>query len=361
MIMDSIKGISLNVRGLKNETKRCYIFKWLNNKKVDFCFIQEAHSEKQYEAKWRLQSKYDIIFSHGTNNSAGVAILITREKDIEILQEERDASGRIVLVRIKHNNEQEYTLVNVYAPTKTSVNTQLQFLEALYIMLENHQGENLIMGGDWNTIIDNKKDKRGGVLEQYTKYQLQLKQFIRFHHLVDVWRVQNPDKTIFTWRQNLPYLETRLDYWLILEFLGLTTKSKILPDKVKTDHKPIEITISLSNNTQRGPGYWKFNCQLLYDDHYTEKIKTLIAEKKQEYELMEDKGLKWDIIKCKLRSFTITYEKKKKQNHSAHVKLLHKQQQELTDILDEYPQNVYVHERLRNVQQEIENILTLRN
>ncbi len=46
-------------------------------------------------------------------------------------------------------------------------------------MLENYKGDNLILGGDWNVILDNTLDKRGGNKAASNKYQIQLEMFIQ--------------------------------------------------------------------------------------------------------------------------------------------------------------------------------------
>ena len=33
--------------------------------------------------------------------------------------------------------------------------------------------------------------------------------------LVDIWRIRNPECKRFTWRQKNPFIQRRLDYWLI--------------------------------------------------------------------------------------------------------------------------------------------------
>ncbi len=33
--------------------------------------------------------------------------------------------------------------------------------------------------------------------------------------LVDIWRIRNPESERFTWRQRDPFIQRRLDYWLI--------------------------------------------------------------------------------------------------------------------------------------------------
>ncbi len=83
------------------------------------------------------------------------------------------------MIKVRNKCNEEYTLVNIYAPTKYNVNIQIQFLSKLEEMLENYKGDNLILGGDWNVILDNTLDKRGGNKAASNKYQIQLEKFIQ--------------------------------------------------------------------------------------------------------------------------------------------------------------------------------------
>ena len=62
---------------------------------------------------------------------------------------------------------------------------------------------------------------------------------------------------------------------------------------------------------QRGPGFWKFNASLLSDNKYVELLKENISQSKIDYCNIEDKSLKWDLIKMEIRAFTIRYSKRK--------------------------------------------------
>ena len=52
-----------------------------------------------------------------------------------------------------------------------------------------------------------------------------------------------------------------------------------------------------SNETKRGPGFWKFNNSLLMDKCYTEMITKQIPEFIAKYCNLNDKGLFWEMIK----------------------------------------------------------------
>ena len=50
---NSLKLVSLNVRGLSNFRKRRAIFTWCRKQKADLIFLQETHSTKESEYKWK--------------------------------------------------------------------------------------------------------------------------------------------------------------------------------------------------------------------------------------------------------------------------------------------------------------------
>ena len=64
---------------------------------LSFC---KRHAKKDIETQWRNECGGKILFSHGSSNSAGVAILI---------------SYLIVKAYIK---DKQYVLVKIYAPSK---------------------------------------------------------------------------------------------------------------------------------------------------------------------------------------------------------------------------------------------------
>ena len=55
--------------------------------------------------------------------------------------------------------------------------------------------------------------------------------------------------------------------------------AKIVPNIFFASHSAITLSISLENNeTEHGPGFWKFNHSLLSDKCYTEMITKQIPE-----------------------------------------------------------------------------------
>ena len=75
--MTEVKLLSLNIRGLQDSKKRREIFTWLkhNHKgSKSFILLQETHSKKEDELMWKNEWGAQILFSHGTSQSRGVAV-----------------------------------------------------------------------------------------------------------------------------------------------------------------------------------------------------------------------------------------------------------------------------------------------
>ena len=68
--------ISINVRGLRDQSKRRSIFSYLKDQNSKLYFLQETYSEANDEIIWRNAWGVKIFFSHGNKHSKGVCILI---------------------------------------------------------------------------------------------------------------------------------------------------------------------------------------------------------------------------------------------------------------------------------------------
>ena len=71
------------------------------------------------------------------------------------------------------------------------------------------------------------------------------------------------------------------------------------------------LKFSEGNETSRGPSYWKFNNSLLDDQHFvtslTERIHHIIDN---ELNMIEDVRTRWDILKYRIRQYSMKYSKK---------------------------------------------------
>ncbi len=68
---------SFNINGCRDTTKRLAMFNYLKQKNADIILLQETHSDLQNPIQWNCDWKGNILMSHETNLSDGVAILFS--------------------------------------------------------------------------------------------------------------------------------------------------------------------------------------------------------------------------------------------------------------------------------------------
>ena len=301
--------LSLNVRGINDFKKRRSVFYWIRRQNADIAFLQETYSSRENENMWRNEWGGRVIYSHGTKHSRGLAIFIKNKTDCEIIEKITEQSGRILMVKTKLFDDTTAWLVNVYAPNDDNSRTHL-FRTLEHLLLKNvKDNEEMIIGGDFNVVLNEELDKKGGKMGQKSESRKILKQLIESLDLVDIWRVRNPNKRKYTWRQPTPPVHCRLDYFLISNTLqDLTLNADVLPS-FRSDHSGIYINIKDTQRANRGRGYWKFNSQLLSNDDFTETLKRNIEQWKTESNFTDNR-LKWEWLKYKIRLFATEFSKK---------------------------------------------------
>ena len=180
---------SLNVRGLREQSKRRGIFSYLKDQKSKFYFLQETYSEVNDEFIWRNEWGGEIFFSHGTKHSKSVCILIHPSVQDKINYSFSDKSGRILLITIVINSL-ILSLCNIYAPN--NLGERLEFLQELNnCLIDKSELTTLIVGGVWNCTLS-KNDKSGGKPWKATNYRNLVPTTIDVLDLVDIQRERHP-------------------------------------------------------------------------------------------------------------------------------------------------------------------------
>ena len=308
---DNLKLYSLNTRGLGEKVKRRSILHWIKtnySRNNGIVFLQETHSTKISEKLWQRDWSGQIYFSHGSCGSCGVAILFPKKLDVSVNHIINDTHGRFLLLDVTID-EQNFILINIYAPTKDKENEQIALLNDIKNVLVDYMDKIIIIGGDFNTCLNPDIDKSGGTKENVTKYSNQITEFNTEFNLIDIWRIRNPDKTRYTWRGQTRngIVSTRLDYWLISVHMIYDLVETDIHPSIKTDHSMISLSFEIKNSLKKGRGFWKFNSDLLKETEYVHTIKALIADLKTKHADVTNKAFLWDFIKCEIRGATISF------------------------------------------------------
>ena len=347
--------LSLNVRGIRDDAKRREIFNWLRAKKPSICMLQEVHCTENSNPFWKAEWGYEAFFSSFESNKAGVCILFQNNFNLQFYRSYIDPSGRFIICDIKAD-EKLLTLANIYAPNEDNP----LFFQNFFEHLSEFNCDDIIIGGDFNLVLDIEKDKKGGLPKTQQNSLKIIKDFSENLNLLDPWRVLNPDEYRYTWRQRKPEIHCRLDFFLLSQSIFGSVNSVDISPGYKTDHSLVTLKLSLHTN-QRGPGFWKLNTSFLLETYYVNLVKTTIKMVKDEYEgdNTVSPALLWDMIKLKVREKSLSYAANKKKNSNRRETEIEQRIASLEKELDSSPKtnlqkNVDITKQLNGLRSELE-------
>ena len=140
-----------------------------------------------------------------------------------------DPAGRFIICDLKTNGRC-LTLANVYAPNEDNAN----FFNSFFGRLLDFDREDMIIGGDFNLVLDIGKDKKGGLARTHQNSLDVINAFCENEDLVDVC-------ARFTWRQKRPEVHCRLDFFLVNQSILFNTNKVDILTGYKTDHSMITL------------------------------------------------------------------------------------------------------------------------
>ncbi|XP_016317950.1 uncharacterized protein LOC107670006 isoform X1 [Sinocyclocheilus anshuiensis] len=238
MASPTINFITWNVNGLKQN--RDQKFQELQN--ADIVFLQETHIGTGDEHLEDYKDEWYIYFTKYTSCSKGTAILVSRRLEFEHISDEKDNCGTYVVLKCKLKG-QPYTLVSVY-----NHETDTKTLDKLSSYLQSMTTGMLVIGGDFNTVLNPFIDKKFNTSKKIKngnqrKLLLFVKKFMKSLQLVDVWRRKNPIKQDYTY-----YIKespvSRLDYFFVPEECMWRVRSCDIRNSERPDHWPVSLEIN---------------------------------------------------------------------------------------------------------------------
>ena len=272
-----IKIASVNVRGLGGQHKRRDVLHYMRNLNFDIIFMQDTHLTPEkipyFDSLWK-GSAYHCCYTH---NSRGTTILINRNVGHEVLFEVRCNEGNYMIIGCRIGTD-TYVMGSIYGPNRDNPD----FYQKLDECLDNTDCDHVIIGGDFNFVLDAEKDCYGYARENNCNAKNVFTNICAKHSLVDAWRLRNTDKTKFTWMRNNPCQGARLDMFFISDHLSsLCCEIEVLPG-YRTDHSIVYIEMQIGKS-ERGPGLWKFNESLLQDESYVKMVEACIDQTVEQY------------------------------------------------------------------------------
>lgn len=344
----NLKLASVNINGFRSKYKQNLVKQFASKNKLDIVLLQETFVDNIYLAKaieHNLNLEKKCIWNFGKSNSCGVAILLFN-KDIRIENFHLDLFGRVIRLDFFIDGYSNFRIVNAYFPAVSS--ERLEFINNFSQYLTG--AKNLIIGGDFNFILDSNLDKIGGNLAKGNIGSKSFKSLLEKMNLIDCFRHLYPNKRAVTWTRknvgtgnetlNYEIIGTRLDRFYISSFIkDMVIGFETLPCSC-SDHDYIVMNL-VSNDKDCGisfgTSYWKFNTDLLDDNDFTSSFEffwKLISK-------TDTIGLDWwDSMKKSIKLFCIDYSKCRNKQLYGELKNLKKQYNSL-DLENESDLNVY--------------------
>lgn len=263
--------------------------------------------------------------------------------------------------------EKELLLVNIYGPNQDSPS----FYQSLTETIKKFNNNNVIIVGDWNLVLDQELDCYNYKHINNPKAKEKVDWMILELGLTDIWREGNPQCKRYTWRKPTPLKQSRLDFFLISDYLMWNFKdAEILPG-YRSDHSLITLKLESGKDIKRKT-FWKFNCSLLKDktyvDEINEEIKRILEEcaadhynrstlheiSKDKIELSIPDKVFLDFLLMKIRSRTISFASMKKK------KTIEKETKLEQDIHEIERQQIKTTEDIKTLNEINQELITLR-
>ena len=318
MSLDTVKLVSLNVNGLRQQKKRKafinnFLYPPLAPSPQIVC-LQETHFSSDLDNLLRQQFQYEMFFLHGPDANGGLAIAFSRNLAFKI----HDKKEISVPIRGANNNaccqcllihcdiqDREMIIANTYVHPDTTFAVKDKFLgevgEAVLLMDCQHT----ICCGDFNMVMDPKKDTTPGAAKS-APLSPHLRDFIDTMEWVDSFRILNPTSRRVTHFRAHANSGKRLDHIFVSGNIVNELQSAEIHTKNLSDHCAVSVGLSLSRNP-KGRGYWRFPDPLLKNKDFIAHMKSCIKGTIERNIHDAEPGLLLDTVKCNIRGDTCNF------------------------------------------------------
>ena len=189
------------------------------NKKQCIFFLSETFITEELvdcvRRDWDVPNYHTFGTPDVNGASKGVSIFVKKDIHFKFLNKKTSNDGRNLLINCTVDNN-KFSYVVVYA--SRTKNERIAFFRDLELWLRDCELHTLIMGGDFNTIMNKRFDKKSCLPAEMESGKCLKEHVCNTFDLIDIWRHRNPNKTFFTQKTN-PLILTRRDFWLISKTL----------------------------------------------------------------------------------------------------------------------------------------------
>ena len=266
--------------------------------------LQETHSSVDNEAEWGMTWRGQVFLSHGTNLSAGVAILFSQHLHLSNISACEVEQGRFQIVQVTIR-DMPFVFINVYAYNSGADRINL-FHKLNDKLKQLNSSSVIVVGGDWNCTTHPPVDRNAG--EPHPPSASLLSSVVTKNDLTDVWRNIHPTDRQYTWVKVTEgsVRAARLDRIYINQtYNNRLTKATISPVGF-SDHHLVSVQFSLLIHPQRCP-YWHFNTRLIHDKTFCLSFSEFWGQWRLRKKDFDNLAKWWEVGKTQIRIFCQQY------------------------------------------------------
>lgn len=343
---------SWNIRGSNNPVKRGNVLNHLKSLHSDIIFLQETHLKNNCHGRLKAKWVKDVYHSTFSAKARGTAILIRKGVPFIHNTTLADKDGRYVIVTGEIYNT-SLTLVNLYAPNTDNPT----FFKKVFALIPDLSQTKLIIGGDFNTLLDPYLDRSSNKKIPRSNSSLFLNTFLKNMNIIDLWRSANPSGRDYSFYSSVHNSYSRIDYFLIdARLIPSTTDAKYHTTAI-SDHSPLTFTLFLEVMEPTCKS-WRLNPQLLTEKEFCDYLKSQI---KLYFDINDTSdttpGILWEAFKAYLRGCIISFESARKKKNTAQIKELEKHIQQL-DRENSLTPSPDLHRKITNLKYQLNQILS---
>ena len=275
--------ISFNANSIGKNPNRGQVFHYLKKFSPDILIIVDTRLSKESENLVKTEWGGHAYFASFDSQSRGVAVFVTKNLPIKVLDHFPDNLGNILAILVEIEGKL-ILIEGIYGPNR---DTPEFYSNEAFARLSNWNPDHAIYAGDWNIALDHTKDTMNYQTVNNPRARNELINKISELGLVDIYRELHPTEKKYTWKQWGSHKFSRLDFFLISNSLLPYIQKVDILSKCYSDHCPIVIDIDFSK-FQRGKGFWKMNNSLLYDLEYVNSVKNIIKNETVQYAIINN-------------------------------------------------------------------------
>ena len=296
------------IRKLKKKMTLVEYFKrGMDRVKLDIVGISEVRWQDEQDF-W--SGDYRVINTKSVGGNAGVGLVMNKKIGMRVIYYDQ-RSERIIIGKID-TKPTPTTIVQVYMPTSSADDEEIEEMyDEIKEIIQTVKGEeNLIVMGDWNSVVG--KGREGNMVGEYglgkrNERGSRLVEFCEEHNLIitNTW-FKNHERRLYTWKKPGDTGRYQIDFIMVRHrFRNQVLNCKTYPGAdIDSDHNLLVMNCRLKlKKLQKGRKVRRWNLDKLKDPEVLEGFRGSIRQRLTETEGSKTVEEEWvalrdDIVKA---------------------------------------------------------------